>query len=65
MSQDFVSTLPVAMLPISAFCLTASALVYGIIKMRLSLPVVVRRTREIREREGHCSNFAVMSNWFI
>lgn len=39
-----------AMLPISAFCLTASALVYGIIKMRLSFPVVVRRTHEKRGR---------------
>lgn len=56
MSQDFVSTLPVAMLPISALCLTASALVYGIIKMRLSFLVVVKRTHEIRE----CGAIAVI-----
>lgn len=63
MSHAFVSMFPVAKLPISVFCLTASALVYGVIKVKLSFQVVVRRIREIGEHSAHCNNFGVMSKW--
>lgn len=65
MSRGFVSTFPVAMFPVSVFCLTASALIYGIIKMKLSFLVIVRRIHEIKEHRAHCINFGVLSKWFI